>query len=359
MNKKLLIAVTDSDFTGAPVYANEIRRLLESVFIVDMVVSKNGSLIKGHELKFNTKSIYDLSDISAIIRAVRILNKVQPEIIWLNSFKMSVIMRLALLATGHKCQVFYTVHGLSVRPGKNVRNNLIFMAEKVLKNHINRYVFLTEYDASIFKDRVFKGLPSLKIPNFSRIDTSRMRIARKKCKTFLMIARNEAQKDYETLLRAFAEFSQNKDDVKLHCVGRNTKSLSDTVLELELGKKVQLHGEQRELTELFEESDCFVLSTNYEGMPLVILEAFAHGLPVIASEVSGMSEFISIKYGRLVEKNSIEDLARAFLEVYDLNENDFRKLQSNAFREYQTKYSREIFKANILSVVKSVTHKRE
>ena len=61
-------------------------------------------------------------------------------------------------------------------------------------------------------------------------------------------------------------------------------------------------------------ADCLVLPSVNEGVPNVILEAFASGLPVVASRVGGIPEVLSEKYGRLIEP-SLTALADALMEV--------------------------------------------
>jgi glycosyltransferase involved in cell wall biosynthesis len=57
-------------------------------------------------------------------------------------------------------------------------------------------------------------------------------------------------------------------------------------------QRVELAGERRDVPQLLEDADVFVLSSRSEGAPLSILEAMAAGLPVVASAVGGVPEIV-------------------------------------------------------------------
>ena len=70
-----------------------------------------------------------------------------------------------------------------------------------------------------------------------------------------------------------------------------------------------------DLPSYYNAADFFVLpSKSGEGLPLVALEAMACGLPVIATDVGGISEILIEDYGKLVPPNKPEMLAEAILE---------------------------------------------
>ena len=353
MKKSILLCVTDSDFTGAPVYVNQLSKILSEDYLVKFVVARNGMLLQGEELCFDKDHIFRFSDLRSIIRAIRVIKKSQPDVIWINSFKMSLIIRIGLLFTLNiSPQVIYTVHGLSFRPGSTFRNGLIQYCERVFARFVDTHIFLTIYDLSMFRDRVSRNINYSVIPNFSRINPVDFKLVKsERCRNYVMIARNESQKDYDTLLRAFSLFAEGKD-VKLNCVGRGTEMLKERVIKLDLQSKVLLHGESDNVYQFFESADALVLSTHYEGMPLVILEAMSMGLPIIATNVCGISEFVTNSFGLLVKPNSEKDWERALQSMYDLNSKDFNEKCLNSFEQYQEKFSLKKFNERISQLIK-------
>jgi len=99
--------------------------------------------------------------------------------------------------------------------------------------------------------------------------------------------------------------------VELHLVGGGEKQaeLEALVSRLDL-KNVYFDGPKtgRGVVEAYRDADVFVLTSNREGMPLVLLEAAAAGLPIVASNVQGLREFIR-KNGVLVDHPSPETFA--------------------------------------------------
>lgn len=355
MKKKILIAVTDSGFTGAPVYVNQLSKILSENYITKIVVARNGELLKGEELGFDKERIFRLLDLKAVIRSIRLIKKFDPDVIWINSFKMSLIIRIGLLLIIKKNpHVIYTIHGLSFRPGSTGRNTLIQLFEKMFARFVDDYIFLTEYDCGKFRTFLSRKINYSIIPNFSRIDSLDVETVKPgQCTRYVMIARNEPQKDYDTLLRAFSIFAKGKS-VKLDCVGRGTEKLQDRIIELGVQNEVFLHGEAHNVDQFLLNADVFVLSTHYEGMPLVILEAMSMGLPIIATNVCGISEFVTDSYGILVKPSSDKDWERALQNMFDLNIKDFNDKRLNAFNRFQNDFSLSKFNERIIQLVNNI-----
>jgi glycosyltransferase involved in cell wall biosynthesis len=89
-------------------------------------------------------------------------------------------------------------------------------------------------------------------------------------------------------------------------------------------------------------ADFFVLpSKSGEGLPLVALEAMACGLPVIATDVGGISEILMEDYGKLVSPNQPELLAKAILEFSSVDLSS-RKLEIRAIMEEKYSWDKNV-----------------
>ena len=89
-------------------------------------------------------------------------------------------------------------------------------------------------------------------------------------------------------------------------------------------------------------ADFFVLpSKSGEGLPLVALEAMACGLPVIATNVGGISEILMEDYGKLVPSNQPELLAKAILEFSNIDFSS-RKLELRAVMEEKFSWDKNV-----------------
>ena len=95
------------------------------------------------------------------------------------------------------------------------------------------------------------------------------------------------------LLQAFEEI--NKDTpVKLSLAGTGTGSEAEDIMSRAESLGVKLLGPltQHKLSDAFRASDLFILPSYYEGLPLVLLEAMACGLPAVATDIKGLKEYI-------------------------------------------------------------------
>ena len=119
------------------------------------------------------------------------------------------------------------------------------------------------------------------------------------------------------------------------------KTLEDKISKSEiLRDKVQLLGLRSDISALLNASDGFVLSSNYEGLPLVLQEAAAVGLPMVSTDVGGCNEVVlEGKNGYLVEKKNSVALAEAMLMVMNLTEDEQLKLGAASKKLVEEEFS--------------------
>lgn len=128
----------------------------------------------------------------------------------------------------------------------------------------------------------------------------------------LSVARLSAPKDHSTLLRAFALAQASQPTLRLSLAGDGVLRPELEALAAELGIQqwVQFLGVRSDIEQLFGGADASVLSSNYEGNPLSVMEAMAAGRAVVASNVGGISELICHNVnGLLFEAGNVGMLA--------------------------------------------------
>lgn len=128
------------------------------------------------------------------------------------------------------------------------------------------------------------------------------------------------QKDFETLLRAFA-LVRSRQDARLIILGRGRQETALLELAGQLGIKdcFQLPGHVKNPYSYFRRAAVFVLSSAWEGLPNVLIEAMACGCPVISTDCpSGPFEILDEgRVGKLVPVGNPEKLAAAISETLD------------------------------------------
>jgi glycosyltransferase involved in cell wall biosynthesis len=157
----------------------------------------------------------------------------------------------------------------------------------------------------------------------------------------IMIALLRPVKAHEALISAAALLSARRDDIKFLIVGDGPRKhqLETMVRDLQLGEKVLFLGERHDVATLLHLSDVLVLPSHSEGLPLVVIEAMAAGVPVVASAVGSIPEMIEDRInGKLIGPADANALASAIADLLDDAELS-RRLIENARNTVQSKYT--------------------
>jgi glycosyltransferase involved in cell wall biosynthesis len=132
------------------------------------------------------------------------------------------------------------------------------------------------------------------------------------------IGRLHPQKDFETLIKAFA-LLQSKHSIKLIIlgVGEEENKLKKLVTEFNLSEKVDFAGFQDNPYPYLRNARVFVLSSKWEGFGNVLVEALSVGTPVVATNCSGGPSLIlnNGKYGTLINVGDFEAMSKAIEEI--------------------------------------------
>lgn len=118
----------------------------------------------------------------------------------------------------------------------------------------------------------------------------------KSVKTFCFVGRLVGDKGMNELISAFDRLCKEYQGLRLFLVGPQEKELDplaeDTLKILENNTQIFCFGSQRDVRPFLAASDCFVFPSYREGMPNVVLEAGAMGLPSIVTNINGSNEII-------------------------------------------------------------------
>lgn len=159
----------------------------------------------------------------------------------------------------------------------------------------------------------------------------------KKDVNFINVARLSPEKNHINLIKAFKEIVFEKNNCKLFILGDGPlyESLKNQIKYLELENHVFMLGYISNPYMFIEKSDCFILTSNYEGQGLSILEAQILNKPVIGTNVNGIKSIINKNSGILVD-NNIQSIIKGIKDFIDGN------VSSSSF-DYK-KYNQKIIK---------------
>ncbi len=98
-------------------------------------------------------------------------------------------------------------------------------------------------------------------------------------------------------------------------------------------------ADDQQLAALYQQNDLFVFPTRFEGMPTVVLEAMAAGMPVIVSDTGATAELVNSDNGYLIEKNNIRSLKWAIQRFYQLSPEERHLLSENSYKKVHERFT--------------------
>lgn len=330
---KIFQIITVSEFGGAQtVVANLVEKLKDNNTVYILFggegeawdhIKSNVNLIRISE---HRKHI-SLKDIVLAFRLFKLRLKYKPDIVHLHSSKMGAIGRLVF----DPKTIVYTVHGFdSIRKGFR---KFLFI-EKLLKNRAARVVGVSKYDVDGLNEEgisrnvelVYNGVIDYSQKNitFRNDDSIFIRLEEIKKLPYshlvMCISRISAQKKFDLFLQ-IAELRKN---IAFVWIGNKSDMYG-------LPSNVFCLGEAQSAHDYLRYADAFVLPSNYEGLPMSLLEALSFGVPVIASAVGGITEVLDGNNGFAVPND-----ASLFAEKIDhvLVQNNNELMRINARNSY-------------------------
>ena len=289
-------------------------------------------------------------DLSMIGKMRKLLKKEKPDVIHTHRYLMQYAIPAAIMA-GAKGRV-HTVHNVAGKEfNKTARrlNNIFYKSFKVTP------VALSELIADSIVEEY--GIKKEKIPViFNGIDLSKCKVKEsydvKGNFKILHVGRFSEQKNHIGLLRAFSLFHSKYPESELWLVG-------DGELKAEAEKYVKDNGLEHSVKflglcstvySLLYDADMFILPSNFEGVPLTLIEAMGTGLPIAATAVGGVPDMLKDGESAVFCDNDISAICSSIEELY-LNA-DKRARLGRLAKESSVKFSAEFTAKSYLDVYK-------
>ena len=150
-------------------------------------------------------------------------------------------------------------------------------------------------------------------------------------KRFLTIGRlTPLHKGIDILIEAFYLFSKKNTDWQLDVVGEGNEEhkFRSLITQYHLENRITIHPFTNEIQKYYSQAQIYVLSSRWEGMPLVLVEAMSHGLPVITSDLPVCKEILG-DFSLYFKNGNIEDLAQRLEDATHL---DWQKKSKEALK---------------------------
>ena len=276
--------------------------------------------------------------------------KYKPDVIHLHSSKMGALGRMAFSSK----KIVYTVHGFdSIR--KAFRKFLF--VEKRLKNKAYKIVGVSKYDVDCMREEdiyknveyIYNGVVDHYINNDSvadNITTELEKIRSLHSKVVMCISRISKQKKFEL----FVEMAKIMPQYAFVWIG-NKKRMD------RMPSNLFCLGEAHFAFNYLQYADVFVLPSNYEGLPMSLLEALSFGVPVVASAVGGIPEVLTGENGYAVE-NDVKDFQQK-IEYILSDENVHKTMSEKARASYLSSFTIEKMVDGYMSVFNQIVSNKK
>lgn len=294
------------------------------------------------QLKNLVKEISPLKDLKAFFEISAAIKKFSPHIIQLHSSKAGVLGRAAAFGSGAK--VCYTVHGFdSIR----LSHKIFLPLEKILQNFCSAIVAVSFYDEKNLRAEkirrnvvtIYNGISSEPVQYEKKFpfETSGKKI-------ILSVARISAPKKIGTFLNVAKLFDAQK--FLFVWIGGDGKHSAEELEKIyDVPENVVLMGDVQNASRFMKLCDVFVLFSNFEGLPMTIIEAMAAKKSVVASNVGGIGELVDETNGALTENLAdenleAEDAAKKIMRILS-DENLKKSMEENSYGKFCEKFTLE------------------
>ena len=174
---------------------------------------------------------------------------------------------------------------------------------------------------------------------------------------FIAVGALRKDKCFDALIDAFAQ-CDFPSQVSLSIVGGGTERqlLEHKIKGYGLENQVELLGVKtpEEVSGLLCQSDCYVLSSRLETFAIVVIEAMAKGLPVIATKCGGPESFVRPEDGLLIPKDDSAELSKAMRYMLE----HYKDYDAEEIRRYcYDSFSQDVIADKIIEVYNKVLNK--
>lgn len=173
---------------------------------------------------------------------------------------------------------------------------------------LNHVVLLCQHDAESYQNYDPKLQPTV---IYNPLTLRPGKPSKGNTKRFLAVGRfSRGHKGFDLLIEAFHLFAQHNQEWKLDIVGEGEEEslYRSLITKYHLEDRVFIHPFTNNIQGYYSQAQVYVLSSRWEGFGLVIVEAMAHGLPVVSSDLPTSKEIMG-SFGLYFKNEDIKDLA--------------------------------------------------
>lgn len=221
----------------------------------------------------------------------------------------------------------------------NFKKYVSLKVRNIIYKKLDKLIVLTDRDKAKFLNNGVKNVAV--IPNGLSFFPSKK--AELNNKVALAIGRLTYQKGFDILINVWGLVAEKHPDWKLCIYGEGPmrNELSNLISKYSLQEQIYLMGNVNNISEVILDSSLMIMTSRYEGFPMILLEAMSCGVPVISFDYdSGPNEIISnYDDGFIIKNNDVEDMVNKI--CYIIDNSNVRKKMGEQARENIKRYSWE------------------
>lgn len=291
------------DFVLAQVKGTYVNEISDKVNIVDLKCSDRFSTLK------------------SLPKLIKYLKKHKPEVLFSTLFRANTISALAikiacvdtrlilrhpnmLYPEGSKDLSFYSKISKITAVWAAKQADVLVLTSKAMKGELLKYSSFNNDKIKIIPN----PLPIDEIQNKAKELSGHEWLDNKEAPVVLAVGRLNYQKNFESLIKAFAELRKQKESrLVILGEGEERANLEALIKELNVQDFISMPGFSSNPYSFMSRCDVFVLPSRWEGFPNVLVEAMVCGTQVVATDCPGGSAEIleNGKYGQLVEVGDV------------------------------------------------------
>jgi glycosyltransferase involved in cell wall biosynthesis len=349
--KRILFLVTGLAYGGAETQVVYLATRFKSrgweVGVVSLIPPKAyiEDLEKADVLVFSLDIRRKLPDPRPILRLVQIIRKWQPDVVHSHMVHANLLARIVrplapfpvLVCTAHNIDEGGRLREVLYR----LTDPFCDLTTQVSQAGLERYVHV----GAVPRHKICYIPNGVDTERFKPNLEDRLKVRKElgvEGFVWLAVGRFDPPKDYPNMLQAFARVVHKHLNTMLLIAGDGPlrKTMENMTRELGVEKHVKFLGIRRDIPQLMNAADAYVMSSEWEGMPMVLLEASACRLPIVATNVGGNAEIVlDGQTGFLVPPKSPEALSQAMLRMMDLPEEVREKMGEQARKHIESNFS--------------------
>jgi glycosyltransferase involved in cell wall biosynthesis len=357
-------------WAGAEVMLYTLTKTLFTKFDVrvTVVLLNAGTLeqkLRGCGIPVHIIDESEFNSIQIIKQLNKIISNTKPDVIHTHRIKENILGSIA--AWRKRIPSIRTTHGAPEHrpPLYKLPKRLIFLLDWFLGRFYQRYIIVVSYDLAKKLEHNYQPSKIKVIENGIDIDSLTKNAPQKHTKAVKknnyrigIAGRLVPVKRVDLFIQAAVNLKQHNPELSIdfHIYGDGPLHdvLQNQVQSQHAGSYIHFEGHCDSMSQELQKLDALVMTSDHEGLPMILLEAMCQKVPVIAHAVGGIPHLLNQgKCGVLVEDHSPEAFAEAIIRLTD-NPEQCQEMTGQAFKRIEQLYSARHTTSHYLDTYKEI-----